>query len=46
MHLTNYALNKLNPHFVFNEKETNDSTGHKRSLSAVLRVFVFSDKLK
>ena len=39
MHLTNYAINKKNPNFIFNEKECNDNIGHKRSLSSVLKVF-------
>ena len=38
MHLTNYAINKKNPDFIFNEDEGNDSAGHKRSFSAVLKV--------
>jgi tubulin polyglutamylase TTLL6/13 len=38
MHLTNYAINKNNPEFIFNETEGNDDAGHKRSLSAVLLV--------
>jgi len=38
MHLTNYAINKLSPNFVFNEKEANDDVGHKRSLTSVLRL--------
>jgi tubulin polyglutamylase TTLL6/13 len=33
MHLTNYAVNKLNPNFVFNEDEHTDDIGHKRSLT-------------
>jgi tubulin polyglutamylase TTLL6/13 len=33
MHLTNYAVNKLNPNFVFNEDEQTDDIGHKRSLT-------------
>ena len=35
MHLTNYAVNKNSEDFVFNENETEDDVGHKRSLSAV-----------
>jgi tubulin polyglutamylase TTLL6/13 len=38
MHLTNYAINKDNPNFVFNENADNDDVGHKRSLKAVLRL--------
>ena len=33
MHLTNYAINKESPNFVFNESATNMNVGHKRSLS-------------
>ena len=36
MHLTNYAVNKKNPNFEFNETEEDMSQGHKRSLTAVL----------
>jgi tubulin polyglutamylase TTLL6/13 len=36
MHLTNYAVNKNNPNFVFNEDSDEDDVGHKRSLSSVL----------
>lgn len=35
MHLTNYAINKDNPNFVFNESEKDMSIGHKRSLTSV-----------
>jgi tubulin polyglutamylase TTLL6/13 len=35
VHLTNYAINKENPGFIFNENEEEDSTGHKRSLTAL-----------
>lgn len=38
MHLTNYAINKKNPNFIFNEKECQDNIGHKRSLTSVLKV--------
>lgn len=38
MHLTNYAVNKKSPNFVFNNNENNDDIGHKRSLSSVLKV--------
>lgn len=37
MHLTNYAVNKLNPKFVFNKSVNDMSTGHKRSLTSVYR---------
>lgn len=33
MHLTNYAINKDNPKFVFNSSSTDMSKGHKRSLT-------------
>jgi tubulin polyglutamylase TTLL6/13 len=36
MHLTNYAINKDNPKFVFNKSEKDMSQGHKRSLTSVL----------
>ena len=35
MHLTNYAINKNNSKFVFNEDPEADDVGHKRSLAAV-----------
>lgn len=35
MHLTNYAINKDNPKFIFNKSEKDMSVGHKRSLTAV-----------
>ena len=38
MHLTNYAINKNNPEFVFNNSATEDATGHKRSLKALFKV--------
>jgi len=38
MHLTNYAINKDSPNFVFNESATDDDVGHKRSLKAVFRL--------
>ena len=38
MHLTNYAINKSNPSFIFNERIKEDHFGHKRSLSSVFRV--------
>ena len=37
MHLTNYAINKHNPKFVFNNNSNNMGVGHKRSLSCVFR---------
>ena len=36
MHLTNYAINKLNNRFQQNEAEEEDDQGHKRSLNAIL----------
>lgn len=36
MHLTNYAINKNSDNFEFNEDADDDSSGHKRSLTAVL----------
>jgi len=38
MHLTNYAINKGNPNFIFNTSEENNNEGHKRSLKAVFQV--------
>jgi len=35
MHLTNYAINKDSPSFVFNTDEGQDGVGHKRSIRAV-----------
>jgi tubulin polyglutamylase TTLL6/13 len=35
MHLTNYAINKESPNFIFNENEECDSIGHKRSLTSL-----------
>jgi tubulin polyglutamylase TTLL6/13 len=35
MHLTNYAINKDNPKFIFNESEKDMAKGHKRSLTSV-----------
>lgn len=37
MHLTNYAVNKHNPKFVFNTSAKDMSIGHKRSLSSVFK---------
>jgi tubulin polyglutamylase TTLL6/13 len=33
MHLTNYAINKDNPKYVFNESLDNLSFGHKKSVA-------------
>ncbi len=38
MHLTNYAINKDNNKFIFNESEKNMDIGHKRSLQATYEV--------
>lgn len=38
MHLTNYAINKDNPNFVFNENADDADVGHKRSLISVFKV--------
>jgi len=35
IHLTNYAINKVNENYEFNIEENNASTGHKRSLEFV-----------
>ena len=35
MHLTNYAINKGNPKFMFNVDAENMGIGHKRSLTCV-----------
>lgn len=37
MHLTNYAINKENPKFIFNKSIHNMGVGHKRALSAVMK---------
>ncbi|CAG9335546.1 unnamed protein product [Blepharisma stoltei] len=37
MHLTNYAINKNNENFVFNENEEDDGVGHKRSLTSIMK---------
>lgn len=37
MHLTNYAVNKESPNFVFNESVSDMDVGHKRSLTSVYR---------
>lgn len=34
-HLTNYAINKENPNYVFNTDSKKTDVGHKRSLSSV-----------
>ena len=35
MHLTNYAINKEHPNFIFNESVQEMNIGHKRSLTSV-----------
>jgi tubulin polyglutamylase TTLL6/13 len=37
MHLTNYAINKKNPKFVYNSSSQRMDVGHKRSLTSVLK---------
>ncbi|EGR33532.1 tubulin-tyrosine ligase family protein, putative, partial [Ichthyophthirius multifiliis] len=37
MHLTNYAINKLNEDFQFNQDINQEDQGHKRSFSSVLK---------
>jgi len=36
MHLTNYAINKGNSKFEYNDSTTKMDTGHKRSLTSIL----------
>jgi len=38
MHLTNYAINKDSPNFVFNESAADNNVGHKRSIKAVFKL--------
>lgn len=35
MHLTNYAINKDSPNFVFNSNTEKMDIGHKRSMSSI-----------
>jgi tubulin polyglutamylase TTLL6/13 len=37
MHLTNYAVNKENPNFIFNESDEHMDIGHKRSLTSIYK---------
>lgn len=37
MHLTNYAVNKRNPNFIYNQNEFKDYVGHKRSMTSILK---------
>ncbi len=39
MHLTNYAINKHNPKFIFNTSTKDMNIGHKRSLTSVMKYF-------
>ncbi len=38
VHLTNYAINKDNPNFVFNDNEEKMDVGHKRSVTSVFKL--------
>jgi tubulin polyglutamylase TTLL6/13 len=38
MHLTNYAVNKKSPNFIFNENEIEDNVGHKRRYNKLLKI--------
>ena len=38
MHLTNYAVNKDNPNFVFNKNIDRVDVGHKRTMSSVFNL--------
>ena len=37
IHLTNYAINKNNPNFIFNKAASQANVGHKRSYTAVMQ---------
>lgn len=37
MHLTNYAINKSSPNYIFNKHKSEDFIGHKRSFKALLK---------
>ena len=37
MHLTNYAINKKNPKYVYNSSSKNMNIGHKRSMTSVFK---------
>ena len=37
MHLTNYAINKSSPNYVYNKNSQDDFVGHKRSFKALLK---------
>lgn len=38
MHLTNYAINKRSPEFIFNTSNKDDNVGHKRSYTSVIEL--------
>ena len=38
MHLTNFAINKHNENYEYNEDEQNDFTGHKRSMKSLFKI--------
>ena len=46
MHLTNYAINKDNPDYEFNEDIENMDVGHKRSYTSTLNVIIKKIKFK
>ena len=46
MHLTNYAINKNSENFEANEDSAEDDVGHKRSVSAVLKIIEEQEKEK
>lgn len=37
MHLTNYAVNKESPNFIFNDSAEHMDIGHKRSLTSIYK---------
>ena len=42
MHLTNYAINKDNPKFSFNEDAEHTDVGHKRSIKSIMKVCLYT----
>lgn len=44
MHLTNYAINKSNPEFIYNTSQNLDSVGHKWSLTALKEYLIRQGK--
>lgn len=38
IHLTNYAINKKNPKFIYNTSVKNMNVGHKRSLTSIFKL--------